>query len=515
MINAIFNETFKEPEVAPAYQFDYGQKLKVFGLILPSTVEAHFALDEKGKSDLRVGTFNEGVAIIPVPDSCFENAGRFICYIYDRHAVSGRTVHKIVVPVLKRADLPGETVDPTEEDVSYFEGVLTSVGEAVAEVEAAKDTILNGLTIGTVETLEPGEDAEASITSENEVLKLNLGIPKGDSGDGGGVGESTAGQSVRYDNTDYECGSNAERFNDYEGNLAIGIYSHAEGYQTIAIGTQGHAEGVQTKALGNYAHAEGGGCEAHGQASHAEGSGTKATGNISHSEGGGTTASGLQSHAEGSGTTASGPNSHAEGAVTRATNFDAHAEGGGTTASGQHSHAEGKETEAIGHNSHAEGYKTKTTGEQSHAEGSQTNATANGAHAEGANTEARGLNAHAEGVSTLAGGDASHAEGAVTHANGSYSHTEGTGTSASSSNQHVQGKYNVDDPYDKYADIVGIGTSSNARANGETTDWTGVKWLKTDVRCGGNNMDDPSAISLVALADMIAALEARVAALES
>ena len=117
-------------------------------------------------------------------------------------------------------------------------------------------------------------------------------------------------------------------------------------------------------------------------------------------------------------------------------------------------------------------------------------------------------------MSTLAGGDASHAEGAVTHANGSYSHTEGTGTSASSSNQHAQGKYNVDDPYGKYADIVGIGTADDARANGETTDWTGVKWLKTDVRCGGNNMDDPSAISLVALANMITALETRVAALE-
>ena len=528
MINCYFDGAYTSVTSHPAYLHDYGQILRVFDLDLPAVVEAHFSLEESGESILRMGTCEKGITHIPIPDSCLEETGSFYCYIFDRGDASGRTVYKIKIPVLKRADMPTETTEPSEQDVAYFEQVLASVNEAVSEVENAKDTILNGLTIGTVETLEPGEDAEASITSENEVLKLNLGIPKGDSGDGGGVGESTAGQSARYDNTDYECGSNAERFNDYEGNLAIGAYSHTEGYQTVAIGTQGHAEGVQTKALGNYAHAEGGGCEAQGQASHAEGSGTKATGDISHSEGGGTIASGLQSHAEGSGTIASGANSHAEGGGTKATNFEAHAEGGGTTASGQDSHAEGngtkatgnnthaegKETEAIGNNSHAEGYKTKTTGEQSHAEGSQTKATANNAHAEGANTEARGVYAHAEGVSTLAGGDASHAEGAVTHANGSYSHTEGTGTSASSSNQHVQGKYNVDDPYNKYADIVGIGTADNARANGETTDWTGVKWLKTDVRCGGNNMDDPSAISLVALADMIAALEARVTALE-
>ena len=528
MINCYFDGAYTSVTSHPAYLHDYGQILRVFDLDLPAVVEAHFSLEESGESILRMGTCEKGITHIPIPDSCLEETGSFYCYIFDRDSTSGRTVYKIKIPVLKRADMPTETTEPSEQDVAYFEQVLASVDEAVTEVKNAKDTMLNGLTIGTVETLDSGEDAEASITSEDDVLKLNLGIPKGDRGDGGGVGESTTGQTVTYSGTDYECGTGAERFNDYSSNLAVGVYSHAEGYQTVAIGTQGHAEGVQTKALGNYAHAEGGGCEAQGQASHAEGSGTKATGNISHSEGGGTTASGLQSHAEGSGTIASGVNSHAEGVGTKATNFEAHAEGGETTASGQDSHAEGngtkaigynthaegKETEAIGNNSHAEGYKTKTTGEQSHAEGSQTKATANNAHAEGANTEARGLSAHAEGVSTLASGDASHAEGAVTHANGSYSHTEGTGTSASSSNQHVQGKYNVDDPYDKYADIVGIGSADNARANGETTDWTGVKWLKSDVRCGGNNMDDPSAISLVALADMIAALEARVAALE-
>ena len=528
MINCYFDGAYTSVTSHPAYLHDYGQILRVFDLDLPAVVEAHFALEESGESILRMGTCDGGITHIPIPDSCLEDVGSFFCYIFDRDSTSGKTVYKIKIPVLKRADMPTETTDPSEQDVAYFEQVLASVDEAVTEVKNAKDTMLNGLTIGTVETLDSGEDAEASITNEDDVLKLNLGIPKGDMGDGGGVGESTTGQTVTYSGTDYECGTGAERFNDYSSNLAIGAYSHAEGYQAVSVGSYGHAEGVTTKALGNYSHAEGGGCEAHGQAAHAEGSGTKAIGNTSHAEGGGTVASGHQSHAEGSGTTASGVNSHAEGGGTTATEFEAHAEGGGTTASGQDSHAEGyqtkatgnythaegRETEAIGIKSHAEGYKTKTTGEQSHAEGSQTKATANSSHAEGASTEASGMNAHAEGVSTIASGVASHAEGAITNANGSYSHSEGTGTSASSNNQHVQGKYNVDDQYDKYADIVGIGTSSNARANGETTDWTGVKWLKTDVRCGGSNMDDPSAISLVALANMITALEARVTALE-
>ncbi len=471
ILNINFEEGKVIAKVGGLWQWDKGQKIRVFGTGITQDAEIHFSLMEKGGSSEALTAVYDSTLDALTADIPDKYLGQDVLIDYKLYAFiyvrsdenSAETVYKIIMSIKARPKPEG-----------YDQG-----------------------------------DDEGNTGS-------------------GGVGESTAGQTVTYSGTDYECGAGAERFNDYDSNLAVGVYSHAEGYQTVAIGAQGHAEGVNTKALGNYAHAEGGGCEAQGQASHAEGSGTKATGNISHSEGGGTTASGLQSHAEGSGTIASGVNSHAEGGGTKATNFDAHAEGGGTTASGQDSHAEGKdtkatgynthaegkETEAIGNNSHAEGYKTKTTGEQSHAEGSQTKATANNAHAEGANTEARGSYAHAEGASTLASGDASHAEGAVTHANGSYSHTEGTGTSASSSNQHAQGKYNVDDPYNKYADIVGIGTADNARANGETTDWTGVKWLKSDVRCGGNNMDDPSAISLVALANRITALEARVAALE-
>ena len=458
-MNNILNITFEEGKIIAKagglWQWDRGQKIRIFGTGIKQDAEMHLSLMEKsGNSVTLRGVYDSNLdaLIADIPDRYLGQDSlidyKLYAFIYVRSdESSAETVYKIILNIKAR---------PKPEGYDDDEGYIIKSG----------------------------------------------------------VGESTTGQNVTYSGTDYECGAGAERFNDYDSNLAVGVYSHAEG--------------VQTKSLGNYSHAEGGGCEAQGQASHAEGSGTKATGDISHSEGGGTTASGIQSHAEGSGTIASGVNSHAEGGGTKASNFNAHAEGGGTTASGQDSHAEGngtkatgynthaegKETEAIGNNSHAEGYKTKTTGEQSHAEGSQTKATANNAHAEGANTEARGSYAHAEGVSTLAGGDASHAEGAVTHANGSYSHTEGTGTSASSSNQHAQGKYNVDDPYGKYADIVGIGTADDARANGETTDWTGVKWLKTDVRCGGNNMDDPSAISLVALANMVTALEARVAALE-
>lgn len=376
LINCYFDGAYTSVTSHPAYLHDYGQILRVFDLDLPAVVEAHFALEESGESILRMGTCEKGITHIPIPDSCLEETGSFYCYIFDRGDTSGRTVYKIKIPVTKRADMPTETADPSEQDVGYFEQVL-------AQMTAQTDRILNGLSIGTVETLGAGENATASITTDGDTFSLNLGIPQGERGEdgedgedgaGGGVGESTAGQSVTYNNTDYTCGTGAERFSDYASNLAIGQYSHAEG------------------------------------------SFTKSIGNFSHAEGGNTTSSGIYAHAEGSSTTASGASSHAEGTGARAS------------------------------------------------------------------------------------GDSAHAEGYYTY--------------ASSNNQHAQGRYNIVDSRGKYIDIVGNGNADSDRSNAETTDWTGVKWLKKDVRCGGSNQDDPNAVSMITLANKISALEARVSALE-
>ena len=126
-----------------------------------------------------------------------------------------------------------------------------------------------------------------------------------------------------------------------------------------------------------------------------------------------------------------------------------------------------------------------------------------GTVAEGGGTTASGQYSHAEGVATTASGDYSHAEGTSTTASGSYSHTEGIGTTASgnashaegqyttasSDYQHAQGKFNIEDVNDKYADIIGNGTTPADRSNAATISWEGITWSKTDVRAGGTDQD--------------------------
>ena len=111
-------------------------------------------------------------------------------------------------------------------------------------------------------------------------------------------------------------------------------------------------------------------------------------------------------------------------------------------------------------------------GTDAFAEGKETKASGNFSHAEGFNTTASAAYSHAEGRGTTASGTVSHAEGTDTVASGARSHAGGYGTIAKGENQTAIGKYNVEDTSNKYAFIIGNGTSST-RKNALTVDWSG------------------------------------------
>ena len=145
----------------------------------------------------------------------------------------------------------------------------------------------------------------------------------------------------------------------------------------------------------------------------------------------------------------------------------------------------GNNTQATGQDSHAEGVDCKAQEHASHAEGRGTTASGDSSHAEGIGSIASGESSHAEGArGTTASGAASHAEGTRTTAAGMCSHAEGTATIANGRNQHVQGRFNVADNDNKFADIVGNGSSEGletVRSNAYALDWDGNLYLKGGV----------------------------------
>lgn len=336
------------------------------------------------------------------------------------------------------------------------------------------------------------------------------------------VGKNVEGTRYTISGQTVIAGKDAEIFNDYENNKAVGQYSHAEGTRTSAIGDYSHTEGYSTLATGDTSHAEGNGTQSTGGAgSHAEGNATNAFGSDSHAEGSATTASGHHSHAEGIGTHATGESSHAEGNHTQATGYNSHAEGNGTQAIGNDSHTEGVSTIAKSSCQHVQGKYNIEDANDKYAfiigngtYGNRSNAFAvdwdgnvyvNGAvdgvdvskyagknvtgteytideqtvvASEGSevfnnyeNNKAIGSFSHAEGNYTTASGDFSHAEGAYTDASGEDSHAEGNSTTASGSDSHAEGYSTIASK--RYSHAEGYNTEasgSSSHAEGEHTE---------------------------------------------
>ena len=93
----------------------------------------------------------------------------------------------------------------------------------------------------------------------------------------------------------------------------------------------------------------------------------------------------------------------------------------------------------------------------------------------------------------IASGNYSHAEGENTTASGVAAHAEGKGSIANGRLQHVQGSYNIQDNNDKYADIIGGGSSDTDRKNIHTVDWDGNGWFAGGLKVGGTGQDDENA----------------------
>ena len=313
------------------------------------------------------------------------------------------------------------------------------------------------------------------------------------------VGLPTKGEEFIVDGSTVVAKEGAEIFNDYENNIAIGYYSHAEGSKTAAKGSSSHAEGFMTEAGGEYSHSEGQETTANGDGSHSEGHNSSASAEFSHAEGDGTTAGGVASHAEGQETTTSGDATHAEGYHTTASCEYAHAEGMWTTASEEASHAEGCGTIAAGYAQHVQGKynledadsvyahivgngdsdirsnahtldwsgnawfqgKVKVGGTGQDDENAKELATIEYVDSKLDSDEGDGVGKSVTGTKVIIGGSTvvakkgaeifndynnniatgqySHAEGSGSRAFGDYSHAEGNDTTASGYYSHVEG----------------------------------------------------------------------------
>lgn len=124
--------------VAGLWQYDYGQILRLQGIKLPTAVEIHFSLQEKGgESVTRIGTTKDGVTDVVVPDSMLENDAttmdyKIYAFVYLANSESGQTEYKISMSVKARPK-PEQFEKP--EDEKLFRQAIAAVNESATSAQ--------------------------------------------------------------------------------------------------------------------------------------------------------------------------------------------------------------------------------------------------------------------------------------------------------------------------------------------------------------------------------------------
>lgn len=413
------------------YQWDTGRMVQVESNVGVVSHEVHFSTDNLDFAYV-VKTYSEGnYTYCRIPDIILQTDARLYCYEVCENTDGEETTSMAKFKVKKR-NRPDDYVY-TKAEILRYEELKTAINDLEDKIPVNTSDLKND---------------SYFLTTENDV----------------------------------SFGRKAD--------TEIGEHSVAMGNEVEASGKFSFATGNNTTASGESSHATGQESVASGPISSVEGFGSKATREYSHAEGYRTLASGIAAHAEGGWFNddypleAKGDYSHAEGYGVQTLNSYGHGEGFKTKTTGVAGHSEGAMSEAAGMGSHAEGATTKASGDYSHAEGSSSKAENEAAHAEGYQTTASGYGSHSEGYNSEASGMGSHAEN-WSKAKGQMSHSEGNNTIAAGKNQHVQGKYNVEDTENKYAHIIGGGTSDAERKNIHTVDWEGNAVYEGTVEADG------------------------------
>lgn len=138
ILTAVFEDD-KYCRVSGAWQYDYGQILRIQGLNLPTAVEIHFSLTEKtGESVTRIGTTKDGVTEVLIPDSMLEKETNqnysIYAFIFLSDTTSGNTEYRIAIMVNTR---PKPEVPGSPEEPEIFRETVEAVNRAADRSEKA------------------------------------------------------------------------------------------------------------------------------------------------------------------------------------------------------------------------------------------------------------------------------------------------------------------------------------------------------------------------------------------
>ena len=147
IVTAVFCEGECYSRTSGAWQYDYGQILRIQGLNLPKAVEIHFSLEETGGiSVTRIGTTKDSVTDVPIPDSMLENEEsdqnyNVYAFVFLTTRNSGNTEYRIKIPVKARPkpEAVGGTGETTLENIM---SAVNQIADRKADTLDYKNSVL-------------------------------------------------------------------------------------------------------------------------------------------------------------------------------------------------------------------------------------------------------------------------------------------------------------------------------------------------------------------------------------
>ena len=170
MITAVFTDNSDYARATGLWQWDYGQRLRIEGLKLPTAVEIHFALTEfAGDAIPRVGTTKDGVTEVVIPDSLLEHQAAGATYeiyawIYLADKTSGETIKRISMQVKCR---PRPEAFDAPEDAELFHEAIEAVNASADRAETARE----GAETAQKAAEEAANKIESEISGSEELAK--------------------------------------------------------------------------------------------------------------------------------------------------------------------------------------------------------------------------------------------------------------------------------------------------------------------------------------------------------
>ena len=219
----------RQAKTRPLWQYDYGQKLVLYGVDLPYTYEVHFSKSQESGTAITVLGDADGVEI---PNDLLQNTGNVYAWLYlHTEGYDGETVYRIEIPVKSRPH--AEDVIPPEQQTAIEQAVI-ALNNAIGRAEESAESA--------------AESAESAHATESAVQEYAESA--GDSATSAGESASSAAESARNAENARSFAESAQSAAEDAADVADDAAILAESW---AVGGTGTRDGEDTNNSKYYA----------------------------------------------------------------------------------------------------------------------------------------------------------------------------------------------------------------------------------------------------------------------